>query len=49
MSLAGYVEEFIRPVAKAIISGVGKFVHPPIPRLLSRICSKVKTLLSEWT
>lgn len=49
MSLAGYVEEFIRPVAKAKISGVGKIVQTPKPRLLSRICSKVKTLLSEWT
>ena len=42
MSLAGYAEEFFRPVAKVKINGVGKIVKPPKPRLLSRICSKVK-------
>ena len=35
MSLAGYAEEFFRPVAKVKINGVGKIVKPPKPRLLS--------------
>ena len=49
MSLAGYAEEFFRPVAKVKINGVGKIVKPPKPRLLSRICSRVETSFSEWT
>ena len=49
MSLAGYAEEFFRPVAKVKINGVEKIVKPPKPRLLSRICSRVETFFSEWT
>ena len=49
MSLAGYAEEFFRPVAKVKINGVGKIVKPPKPRLLSRICSRVEIFFSEWT
>ena len=49
MSLAGYAEEFFRPVAKVKINGVGKIVKLPKPRLLSRICSRVETFFSEWT
>ena len=49
MSLAGYAEEFFRPVAKVKINGVGKIVKPPKPRLLSRTCSRVETSFSEWT
>ena len=49
MSLAGYAEEFFRPVAKVKINGVGKIVKPPKPRLLSRICFRVETFFSEWT
>ena len=47
MSLAGYAEEFFRPVAKVKINGVGKIVKPPKPRLLSVFCSRVETFFSE--
>jgi len=49
MSLAGYAEEFFRPVAKVKINGVGTIVNPPKPRLLSRIYSRVETLFGKWT
>ena len=49
MSLAGYAEEFFRPVTKVKINGVGKIVKPPKPSLVSGICSRVKTSFSEWT
>ena len=49
MGLAGYAEEISRPVAKVKINGVAKIVKPPKPRLLSRVCSRVETLFSEWT
>lgn len=49
MSLAGYAEEFYRPVAKVKINGVGKIVKPPKPRLLSSIGSRIETFISEWT
>ena len=48
-NLAGYAEEFFRPVAKVKINGVEKIVKPPKPRLLSRICSRVETFFCEWT
>ena len=48
-NLAGYAEEFFRPVAKVKFNGVGKIVKPIKPRLLSRICSGVEKFFSEWT
>ena len=48
-NLAGYAEEFFRPVAKVKINGAEKIVIPPKPRLLPHICSRVETFFCEWT